>query len=76
MKQAMIDLVLPPFASKFEIATAYVPLSRVKSLDNILILRNFNFESISIKPSTHQQQELERFVKLDSKTKEIFDKYH
>ncbi len=74
--KVIIDLVLPPYVSKFEIAAAYVPLSRVKSLEDILILRNFKFESISMKPTLHQKLELNRFEMLNCKTRNIFDKLH
>lgn len=74
--KAIIDLVLTPYASKFEIAAAYVPLSRVKTLENILIIQNFKFKSISMKPTLHQKLELDLFEKLNCKTKEIFDTFH
>lgn len=59
--KAIIDLVLPPYTSKFEIASAYVPLSRVKLIQNILLLRDFKLDSISMKPTLHQKLELDRF---------------
>ncbi|CAF4946825.1 unnamed protein product, partial [Rotaria magnacalcarata] len=37
----IIDLVMPP--GPVEVASVYVPLSRVKRLDDLLIIRPFEF---------------------------------
>lgn len=75
LTKVIIDLVLPPFGRR-EVATPYVPLSRVTSLDNILILRDFKFESLRIEPTLHQKLELERLIKLDKETKKLFRNAH
>lgn len=75
MNNIVIDLVLPPFACK-EIATPYVPLSRAPSLNNILILRDFKFESINIPQTVNQKLELENIENMNLKTKLLFDETH
>lgn len=75
MIKIVIDLVLPPFASK-EIATSYVPLSRVQTLDNILILRDFKFESINIPQTQDQILELNTIYKMNQDTRTLFDDNH
>ena len=44
----IIDLVIPP--GRVEVASVYVPLSRVKRLDDLLIIRPFEFATIQVKP--------------------------
>ena len=44
----IIDLVIPP--GPVEVASVYVPLSRVKRLDDLLIIRLFEFATIQVKP--------------------------
>lgn len=50
----IIDLVMQP--GPVEVALVYVPLSRVKRLDNLLIVRLFDFATLQVKPSTAQRQ--------------------
>ncbi|CAF1476030.1 unnamed protein product, partial [Rotaria sordida] len=52
----IIDLIMPP--DPVEVASAYVPLSRVKRLDDLLIIRPFEFATLQMKPSTAQLEEL------------------
>ena len=44
----IIDLVIPP--GPVEVASVYVPLSRVKRLDDLLIIRPFELATIQVKP--------------------------
>ena len=44
----IIDLVIPP--GPVEVASVYVPLSRVKRFDDLLIIRPFEFAIIQVKP--------------------------
>ena len=44
----IIDLVTPP--GPVEVVSVYVPLSRVKRLDDLLIIRPFEFATIQVKP--------------------------
>ena len=43
----IIDLVIPP--GPVEVASVYVPLSRVKRLDDLLTIRPFEFATIQVK---------------------------
>lgn len=61
LKKVIVDLVFPPFIKRKEEAKSYVPLSRIKCLNDLLILRDFNFNSINIKPSFYQKQQLIQF---------------
>ncbi len=54
----IIDLVMPP--GPIEVASAYVPLSRVKRLADLIILRPFEFTNLQVKPSVAQLEELNR----------------
>ncbi|CAF0857505.1 unnamed protein product [Rotaria sordida] len=54
----IVDLVLPP--GPLELASVYVPLSRVKRLDDLLIIPPFEFVTLQVKPSTTQIEELKR----------------
>ncbi|CAF4936488.1 unnamed protein product, partial [Rotaria sp. Silwood2] len=44
----IVDLVMPP--GPLEVASVYVPLSRVKRLDDLLIIRPFEFATLQVKP--------------------------
>ena len=54
----IIDLVMPP--GRTELASIYVPLSRVKRLDDLLIIRPFELAALQVKPSKAQVEELKR----------------
>ncbi|CAF4085462.1 unnamed protein product [Rotaria sordida] len=56
---------MPP--GPLEVASVYVPLSRVKRLDDILIIRPFEFATLQVKPSTAQIEELKRLDKIAQK---------
>ncbi|CAF1599857.1 unnamed protein product, partial [Didymodactylos carnosus] len=63
----IVDLVIPP--GPLEVASVYVPLSRVKRLDDILIRRPFEFGTLQVKPSTAQIEELKRLDKIAQSTR-------
>ncbi|CAF2182230.1 unnamed protein product, partial [Rotaria magnacalcarata] len=50
LSKIIIDLVMPP--GPVEVASVYVPLSRVKRRDDLLIGRSFDFAALQVKPST------------------------
>ncbi|CAF1939898.1 unnamed protein product [Rotaria magnacalcarata] len=62
LSKIIIDLVMPP--GPVEVASVYVPLSRVKRLDDLLIIRPFEFAALQVKPSTAQREELKRLVRI------------
>ncbi|CAF4231603.1 unnamed protein product [Adineta steineri] len=66
----IVDLVTPP--GPVEVASVYVPLSRVKRLDDLLIVRPFDFSSLQVKPSPAQLEELNRLDKIAQNTQEYF----
>ena len=66
----IIDLVMPP--GPVEVASVYVPLSRVKRLDDLLIIRPFEFAALQVKPSTAQREELKRLDRIAKSTPKRF----
>ncbi|CAF1265132.1 unnamed protein product [Rotaria sp. Silwood1] len=66
----IVDLVMPPGPP--EVASVYVPLSRVKRLDDLLIIRPFEFATLQVKPSTAQIAELKRLDKIAQNTRKHF----
>ncbi|CAM4955818.1 unnamed protein product [Rotaria socialis] len=66
----IIDLVMPP--GPVEVASVYVPLSRVKRLDDLLIIRPFEFAALQVKPSTAQREELKRLDRIAKTTPKRF----
>ncbi|CAM2728828.1 unnamed protein product [Rotaria socialis] len=62
LNKVVIDLKLPNETD--DIATVYVPLSCVKRLADLIILRQFNYKVLLIKPSKSQSAEIERLDKL------------
>ena len=66
----IIDLVMPP--GPVEVASVYVPLSRVKRLEDLLIVRPFEFATLQVKPSTAQLEELKRLNKIAQNTRKHF----
>ena len=66
----IIDLVMPP--GLVEVASVYVPLSRVKRLDDLLIIRPFEFAALQVKPSTAQREELKRLDRIAKSTPKSF----
>ncbi|CAF4124986.1 unnamed protein product, partial [Rotaria sordida] len=66
----IVDLVMPP--GPLEVASIYVPLSRVKKLDDILIIRPFEFATVQVKPSTAQIEEIKRLDRIAQDTRKRF----
>ncbi|CAF1263433.1 unnamed protein product [Rotaria sordida] len=66
----IVDLVIPP--GPLEVASVYVPLSRVKSLEDLLIIRPFEFVTLQVKPSTAQIEELKRLDRIAQDTRKRF----
>ncbi|CAF1314365.1 unnamed protein product [Rotaria sp. Silwood1] len=66
----IVDLVMPH--GPIELASVYVSLSRVKRLDDLLIIRPFEFGTLQVKPSTAQIEELKRLDKIAQSTRKRF----
>ncbi|CAF4251931.1 unnamed protein product [Rotaria sordida] len=66
----IVDLVMPP--GPLEVASVYVPLSRVKRLDDILIIGPFEFATLQVEPSTAQIEELKRLDRIAQDTRKRF----
>jgi hypothetical protein len=62
LNNVVIDLKLPSRTD--DIAAIYVPLSRVKRLTDLIILRHFDYKTLLMKPSKSQLAEIERLDKL------------
>ncbi len=70
LKNVVIDLKLP--TENDDIASIYVPLSRVKRLADLIILRHFEYKVLLMKPSKSQIAEMERLDKLYTDTQKRF----
>ncbi|CAF2952367.1 unnamed protein product [Rotaria sp. Silwood2] len=70
LRKIIVDLVTPP--GPVEVASIYVPLSHVKRVDDLLIVRPFEFSSLQVKPSAAQLQELKRLDTIAKKTQKSF----
>ncbi|CAF4251337.1 unnamed protein product [Rotaria socialis] len=66
----IVDLVMP--SGPVEVASVYVPLSRVKRLDDLLIVRSFELSSLQVKPTAAQLEELNRLDKIAKVTRKSF----
>ncbi|CAF3822952.1 unnamed protein product [Rotaria sp. Silwood1] len=73
LNNVVIDLKLPNETD--DIAAIYVPLSRVKRLADLVILRHFDYKVLLIKPSKSQLAEIERLDKLYSETQKHFSEW-
>ncbi|CAF4248904.1 unnamed protein product, partial [Rotaria sordida] len=73
LNNVVIDLKLPNETD--DIAAIYVPLSRVKRLTDLVILRHFDYKVLLIKPSKSQIAEIERLDKLYSETQQRFSEW-
>ncbi|CAF2698583.1 unnamed protein product [Rotaria sp. Silwood2] len=73
LNNVVIDLTLPK--ENDDIAAIYVPLSRVKRLADLVILRHFDYQVLLIKPSKSQLAEIERLDKLYSETQKRFSQW-
>ncbi len=66
MNKIVVDLQVP--LRKLQVASVYVPLSRVKRAEDIAILRPFDMKVLQVRPSPTQDAELKRLDELDRKT--------
>ncbi len=73
LKNAVIDLKLPN--ENDHLASIYVPLSRVKRLANLIILRHFDYKVLLMKPNKSQIAEMERLDKLCTETQKRFPEW-
>ncbi|CAF3110869.1 unnamed protein product [Rotaria sp. Silwood2] len=70
LNKVVIDLKLPNETD--DIAAVYVPLSRVKRLIDLIILRHFDYTVLLIKPNKSQLAEMERLDKFCLETQMRF----
>ncbi|CAF1267713.1 unnamed protein product, partial [Didymodactylos carnosus] len=70
LNKVVIDLKLPNEVE--DIAAVYVALSRVKRLVDLIILRQFDYKVLLIKPSISQVIEMERLDQLYLETQKTF----
>ncbi|CAF1545855.1 unnamed protein product [Didymodactylos carnosus] len=68
----VVDLVFPP-GCKPQVAAAYVPISRVKKLDDLILLRSFPLSALRVNPNQDLLEELDRLDQLDKITKRRFE---
>ena len=73
IKNVVIDLKLPN--ENDDLASIYVPLSRVKRLADLIILRHFEYKVLLMKPSKSQTAEMERLDKLYTETQRRFSEW-
>ena len=67
LPSAIVDL-LPPKYHRIDTSFAYVPLSRVRRLEDLVILRPFPVTVLHTKKSQDHKAQDERFSKLESKS--------
>jgi ATP-dependent exoDNAse (exonuclease V) alpha subunit len=70
LSKIIVDLVIPP--GPVELASVYVPLSRVKRLQDLIIMRPFELEVLQLKPSKAQLEEINRLNMIAKKTREHY----
>lgn len=73
LPKIVIDLNMPP--GTVEVASAYVPLSRVQQLTDLVILQDFNISALQVKPSKGQLAEINRLGFIFQQTKQRYAKY-
>ena len=71
--KVVIDLKLPNETD--DIAAVYVPLSRVKRLADLVILRHFDYKVLLIKLTASQLAEIQRLDQLYTKTQRRFPEW-
>lgn len=70
LSKIIVDLVTPP--GPMELASIYVPLSRVKRLQDLVILRPFPQDVLQLRPNNAQMEELKRLDTIVKKTRELY----
>jgi hypothetical protein len=73
LPKIVLDLNMPP--GMIEVASAYVPLSRVQHLTDLIILQDFSINALQVKPSRAQIAELARLVAIFEQTKRRYPQY-
>ena len=73
LSKIVIDLNMPP--GIVEVASAYVPFSRVQQLTDLVILRDFSIDVLQVKPSKGQIMELNRLNAIFEQTKHRYSHY-
>jgi hypothetical protein len=73
LPKIVIDLNMPP--GFVEVASAYVPLSRVQQLTDLVILQDFSVTALQVKPSKKQIAEMNRLVSIFEETKRRYSHY-
>ena len=73
LPKIVIDLNMPP--GIIEVASAYVPLSRVQQLMDLVILEDFNIAALRVKPSKKQTAEMNRLAIIFEETKRSYPEY-
>ena len=73
LPKIVIDLNMPP--GMIEVASAYVPLSRVQQLTDLVILQDFNISALQVKPSKGQIAELNRLKVIFEQSKQRYAHY-
>ncbi|CAF4002524.1 unnamed protein product [Adineta steineri] len=73
LSKIVIDLNMPP--GIVEVASAYVPLSRVQQLTDLVILQDFNIAALQVKPSRRQIAEINRLAVIFEDTKRRYPDY-
>ncbi|CAF3879261.1 unnamed protein product [Rotaria sordida] len=73
LNKVVIDLKLPNETD--DIAAVYVPLSRVKRLVDLAILRPFDYKVLLMKPNKSQVAEMERLDQLYTNTQRRFSEW-
>ena len=73
LPKIVIDLNMPP--GVVEVASAYVPLSRVQQLTDLVILQDFSINALQVKPSKRQISEMNRLTAIFEETKKNYFHY-
>jgi hypothetical protein len=73
LSKIVIDLNMPP--GIVEVASAYVPLSRVQKLTDLVILQDFCVTALQVKPSKKQITEMNRLAVIFEETKSRYPHY-
>ena len=72
----VLDLNFPPPPIVVEPALTYVPLTRVRNLNDLAFFRDFPISSLQIPPTLDQTKELARLQILNNQTKCKFDQQY
>ena len=65
LDKAIVDLVPPAGMKSIKLDFSYVPLSRVRRLEDLTILRPFDPNIIKVKPSEAYLSMMEEFKRMD-----------